>query len=144
MEDELNPREVIEQLRVHHAPLQWAPLPPQSNISDWAPHELVTNESLAFLHANHQLPEPADEATGGKGIRGRLRRRNLRHAMQVLAPRMKAEQDLVVSLIRIADALAKRCDELSEMVATRQVEEAANQARLAAWLHSTIDAPLVE
>jgi hypothetical protein len=142
MEDELNPREVIEQLRIHHAHLQWAPLPPQPKIGDWTPHELITNESLAFLHANHQLPDPDDADTGGKGLRARLQRRSLRRTMEVLTPRMKAEQDLLVSLIRVTDALARRCDELSELMATRQVEEAANQARLSAWLHSTTDGPV--
>jgi hypothetical protein len=59
-----------------------------------------------------------------------------RLTFRVLHPYLTSERELIANMVRLQDALAKRCDELAEHLARRQVEEAANQARLAAWLES--------
>jgi hypothetical protein len=133
-QNEHDPRDVLEQLTVHHAPRQWSPLPPPEDFERWSQHPMRTEESLAYLHANHALPGTVEELGFGGGLRGRLNSVFARRTLRVMGRRMEEEQRLLGHLVQMTEALAKRCDELSESFSTQQVQEAANQARLAGWL----------
>lgn len=139
--DEVNPRDVMEQLTVHHAPLRWSPTPPSGLIGEWDGHEVRSEGALAYLHAHYLLPNAPTEVMPGRGLRARLGRMVARVMLRVLKPRLEREQDVISHLVEMTEALAKRCDELASVVATQQVQEAANQARLAGWLDAAHPQP---
>ncbi len=57
---------------------------------------------------------------------------------RALARYLHEERELLGHLVRMNDALARRCDELARTVADRQVADAENQAHLAAWLQAKL------
>lgn len=140
--EEVNPRDVMEQLTVHHAPLRWVPNPPSTRIGEWDGHDVRSEDALAFLHAHHQLPVTAAEVMPGGGLRSRLGRLLARVTLRVLGHRLQEEQDVISRLVEMTEVLAKRCDELTSVVATQQAQEAANQARLAGWLDAALPQPI--
>jgi hypothetical protein len=137
-QSEHNPRDVLEQLTTYNAPLRWGPLPPAERTQDWGQDALRAQESLAYLHAHYVLPATVQQLDLGGGISGRISRLFAKLAMRSLGNRMSAEQAVLAHLVQMTEALAARCDEMANMVATRQVDEAANQARLAGWLDTTL------
>jgi len=97
---------------------------------------------LAYLHGHWTLPDTFDPAAAGGGVRGRLVTLIGRMTFRVLGPYLREERELLGHLVRINDALEQRCDaltlrceQLEQDVVDRQVDEAANLAELALWLH---------
>src|SRR5580704_14293119 len=129
---EIDPERFIDQLRSDNRVLRWEPLTPDPSFDRLRDAPVQDQESLSYLHHNWSLPSLPD-ADSGRGLRGFVVRRFTRLTSRLLGPRLTAEQEMIVHLVRMTDALAKRCDELTEMVAVRQVDEAANQGRLGAW-----------
>jgi hypothetical protein len=139
MSDAVDPAELLEQIRADKRTLAWAPLAPSTELGLLRQHPLREHEALAYLHAHWALPDAPDAAAFGGGLRGRVLRLFARLAFRVLAPYLRSERDLLANLVRVNDALARRCDELADTMAMRHAEEAANEAGLAAWLQDRAD-----
>lgn len=136
--DYLDPRELLERLRAKHASLRWEPLLPADALLRWKERPMRDEESLAYLHRNWLLPDSfSPEQTGG-GIKGRVARRLGGLVFRVMQPYLHAERELMANLVRMSDALAKRCDDLALIVTERQVADAESQAKLAALVYDTI------
>lgn len=131
----LDPRAFLERLQGEQRTLRWAPLPPAVP-EQWRDHPLAEEESLRYLHEHWALPEvPSGTGTGG-GVRGRLSAVTGRFVFRALGRYLHDERELLGHMVRMNEALARRCDELTRAVADRQVADAENQARLAAWLQA--------
>ncbi|HUY64679.1 MAG TPA: hypothetical protein VMV14_09230 [Acidimicrobiales bacterium] len=91
-------------------------------------------EPLEYLHRNWTLQDHIDPDVVGSGLRGRAVSVFARLTFRVLGPYLREERELLARVVRMNDALARRCDELAQVVADRQVAEAENDARLAVWL----------
>jgi len=84
------------------------------------------------------LPDRPDPAETGGGIKGRFIHLFGRLTFRVLAPYLRQERELIARMVRTNDALARRHDDLTEALMKRQVAEAENDAKLAAWLYRAI------
>jgi hypothetical protein len=135
-EGAVNPRDIVEQLTAYHAPLRWSPLAPSQRLVELNDQPTAAEESLAYLHANWQLPVVEDDKPG-RGPKGFFSRRVVALTARILERRLRSEQDLISHLVRQTEALSRRCDELTRLLAVREVDEAANQARLAGWLDAS-------
>ncbi|MHB8682119.1 MAG: hypothetical protein ACYDA2_08500 [Acidimicrobiales bacterium] len=135
----LDPQEILERIRNDHRSLKWEPLAPSDSLARWHQRPMRDEESLEYLHGHWALPDAPDPAVGGSGLRGRVVRAFGRLVFRVLGPYLRSERELVSRLVRMNDALAHRCDELAEEIARRQVANAENDARLAAWLQALAD-----
>jgi hypothetical protein len=133
-QNEVNPRDVLEQLTVHHAQLRWSPVPPSAGLADWEGNTTRSTEALAYLHAHHQLPATPQDSSGG----GRMTRLFGRLTFKVLRRRLDEEQALFSNLVQMTEVLAQRCDDMAAVIAAHQVNEAANQAQLAGWLDAAL------
>jgi hypothetical protein len=138
----LDPEEFLERLRAEHHVLRWEPLPPDHVKLDRHHEQIRNRESLEYLHHHWVLPDEYDPEVGGTGIRGKVVSAFGRMTFRVLHRYLQDERELLAYLVRVNEALEQRCDELTnrcqqleEDVVSRQVAEAANQAKLAAWLH---------
>lgn len=138
----LDPDEFLEQLKAEHRVLSWEPLPPDQPRR--APHgdQSRTAASLRYLHGHWALPDSFDPADAGGGVRGRTVGVFGRLTYRVLGRYLREERELLAHMVRVNDALEKRCDELAarcqqldDDMLTRQAAEAANLAKLAIWLH---------
>ena len=140
MEDgELDPQELLERLHDDKRSLVWTPLSPSDRLIVWRQRPMRDEEALEYLHQHWTLPDGPDAATFGGGLRGRLVGLFARLAFRVLGPYLRSERELLAHMVRMNDALARRCDELADTVAERQTAEAENDARLAAWLQVHAD-----
>jgi len=90
---------------------------------------------LDYAHRHWALP---DRPVPGTGRKDALRARLARFIFGVLGPYLHAERELLANLVRLADGLAARCDELAAEVEQlrcqldeRAVAVAANHAELA-------------
>jgi hypothetical protein len=138
MEDsERDPRDILEQLTAHHATLRWAPQVPSDALLQMDERPVQSESSMAFVHANWNLPRTLDQIPASPGIRGRFIRMFARLTLRVMGRRLDEEQELIAALVEATGILARRCDELTAVLATYQVQEAANQARLAGWLDAS-------
>lgn len=140
-----DPEEILEALRASHRALPWEPLAPEVPRASAPSDQARSDESLRYLHAHWALPDHYDPTTGGGGVRGRIVGLLGRAVFRVLGPYLRSEREVLSHLVRVNDALEKRCDELTERCAVlsqdmvnRQVAEARNQAELAVWLHATV------
>lgn len=140
----IEPEELLQRIRTEHRSLQWAPLPPDPVQTGGTDVQGRSQESLAYLHKNWVLPTAIDDA-GRPGLRGKLTGRLGRFVYSVLGPYFQAERELLANMVRVNDALEKRCDELTNRIlelrhqmVDRQVSEARNQVELAVWLHRTL------
>ncbi len=137
----LDPEEILNRLRDEHKVLAWAPLPPDEE--PVSGDEVIRNrDSLEYLHHHWTLPDSFDPSDAGTGIRGRLVALFGRLTYRVLGRYMTEERNLLAHVVQVNEALEQRCNELSlrcEQISTnilnRQAAEAANQAKLALWLH---------
>ncbi len=134
----LDPRELLERLRNEHRTLRWEPLLPSDALLRWQQRPMRDEESLAFLHHNWLLPDKFAPHQAGGGARERIARRFRGLVFRALQPYFHAERELVANLVRMNDSLAKRCDELAQVITERQVADAENQARLAALVYDSI------
>jgi hypothetical protein len=133
-QNEVNPRDVLEQLTVHHAQLRWSPVPPSATLANWDGNTIRSAEALAYLHAHHQLPATTTESGGG----GWFSRLFGRLTFRVLRRRLDEEQALLSNLVQMTEMLAQRCDDMAAVIAAHQVSEAASQAQLAGWLDAAL------
>ena len=67
---ELDPAELLKQLRAEHQVLYWAPLPPDKMRRTRESSQARSRTSLEFLHHNWALPDSFDPHDVGGGIRG--------------------------------------------------------------------------
>jgi hypothetical protein len=135
---DVNARDVLEQLTVHHAPLRWSPIGTADQLSTWDEMPVGSEPSLQYLHEHYQLPNRVEELGIGQGISGRMGRVFARLSLRVMRRRLEHEQDLLAHFVQITQILARRVDELSAVIAAQQVAETANQARLAGWLEAAL------
>jgi hypothetical protein len=135
---DVNARDILEQLTVHHSPLRWSPIGPADQLTTWDEKPVGSEPSLQYLHEHYQLPNRVEELGIGQGVSGRLGRLFARLSLRVMRRRLEHEQDLLAHFVQITQILARRVDELSTVVAAHQVAEAANQARLAGWLEAAL------
>ena len=137
----IDPEEFLRRLKEEHRTLQWEPLPAEGiRASDTS--QARNRTSLEYLHAHWVLPEEFDPADAGGGIRGRILSLFARLTFQVLVRYLHDERLLLAHMVRVNQALEQRCDaltlrlqQLNQDMIDRQVAEAANQAKLALWLH---------
>lgn len=140
----IDPEELLRRIRTEHRALRWGPLPPDPVRAGGAGEQVRSQESLEYLHRNWMLPISYD-GPGRPGLRAKVGDRIGRFVYTVLGPYFRSERELLAHMVRVNDALEKRCDELTNrilelrhQVADRQVAEARNQAELAVWLHQAI------
>jgi hypothetical protein len=138
----LDPQEFLEHLKAEHQVLQWEPLPPDDPARVQATDQTRTRSSLEYLHRHWALPDAFDPADVGGGVRGRIVSMFGRLTYRVLGRYLREERDLLAHVVRVNEALQRRCDELSQRcqqlgddMVRRQAAEASNQAKLALWLH---------
>ncbi len=138
----LDPEEFLEQLKAEHQTFQWEPLPPDDPRRFSGSEQSRTRHSLQYLHGHWALPDTFDPAVAGGGPRGRIIALFGRLTYRVLGPYFRQERELIAHVVRVNDALEKRCDELAlrleqlnDDMLRRQAAEASNLARLAIWLH---------
>ncbi|HUC38183.1 MAG TPA: hypothetical protein VMR97_13800 [Acidimicrobiales bacterium] len=136
--EHLDPRELLESLRREHRALRWEPLLPSDELHRWHEHPMRDEESLAYLHRHWRLPDSFSKPGATEGFRDRIARRLGGLMFRTLQPYLHAERELMANLVRMNDALAKRCDDLAKVIAERQVADAENQAKLAALVHDTV------
>ncbi|HLX88823.1 MAG TPA: hypothetical protein VKR22_10270 [Acidimicrobiales bacterium] len=142
MEHGVDPAELLERLHADKRSLIWEPLAPSTNLGAWYQRPMQEDAALEYLHQHWALPDRPDSSGVGRGPKGILVRLLGRLAFRVLGPYLRAERELLAHMVRTNDALARRCDELAHAIATRQVDEAENNARLAAWLQVHADGSL--
>jgi hypothetical protein len=139
----LDPKEFLERLKEDHQVLRWEPLPPAQPNPSSGGEQSRSGGSLDYLHKHWALPDSFQAADAGGGVKGRLVGLFGRLTYRVLGRYFREERELLGHVVRISEALERRCDALTlrvqemnlEMV-RRQVAEAENQALLAAWLHA--------
>lgn len=138
----LDPEVVLERLKAEHRTLLWEPLQPDT-IRRTKDNEQARNRgSLEFLHHHWALPDHFDPSVAGGGLRGKIFTLFGRLTYRVLGPYLRQERDLLAHMVRVNEALERRCDELTlrcqqlnQDFLDRQVAEARNLAELALWLH---------
>jgi hypothetical protein len=138
----LDPEEFLERLKAEHRVLRWEPLPPDQVRRDTGKQQVRNREDLEYLHRHWALPDTFDPADAGGGVRGRVVGLVGRLVFRVLGRYLREERELISHLVRVNEALEQRCDELTvrceqlnQDMISRQIVEASNQAKLAAWLH---------
>jgi hypothetical protein len=138
----IDPEEFLEQLKSEHRILRWEPLPPDRAVVVKENDQVRSKSSLDYLHAHWALPDSFDPSVAGGGVRSKLIEQVGRLTFRVLGPYLHAERDLLSHMVQINAALEQRCDELTvrydelrQEMHARQAAEAANLAKLAAWLH---------
>ena len=136
-----DPEEFLRRLKEEHRMLQWEPLPAEG-IRSPDTNQVRNRASLEYLHSHWVLPESFDPDDAGRGIRGRMLSLFARLTFQVLVRYLHDERQLLAHMVRVNQALEQRCDaltlhlqQLNQDMIDRQVAEAANQAKLALWLH---------
>ncbi len=141
-ETALDPEEFLEQLKAEHQVLRWEPLPPDQVKQDSRRQQVRSRENLEYLHRHWALPDTFDPQDAGGGVRGKVVAVFGRLVFRVLGRYLREERELISHLVRVNEALEQRCDELTlryeqlnTSMVNRQIVEAANQAKLAAWLH---------
>jgi hypothetical protein len=139
----LDPKEFLQRLKEEHQVLRWEPLPPAQPNPSSGGEQSRSGGSLDYLHKHWALPDSFQAEDAGGGVKGRLVGLFARLTYRVLGRYFREERELLGHVVRISEALERRCDALTlrvqemnlEMV-RRQVAEAENQALLAAWLHA--------
>jgi hypothetical protein len=132
----LDARELIERVKAENRAARWMPLPPSDLPASRTP--MREEESLYYLHRHWILPDRPDPADSGAGIKGRVVHLFGRLTFAVLAPYLRQERELVARMVRMNDALARRYDDLAQAMVQRQLDEAENDAKLAAWLNRAL------
>jgi hypothetical protein len=138
---ELDPVEVLEQLRAEHRALVWEPLPPDKMRRNTDTSQVRNRASLEYLHHHWALPDSFDPSEAGSGLRGRVLGLFAKLTYRVLGTYLREERELLSHVVRVNEALEQRCDhlvlrceQLNQDLVDRQADEAENQAKLALWL----------
>lgn len=129
-------RELLDRVRQENRAARWLPLPPTDLPATRNPAR--EDESLYYLHKHWALPDTFDGSTAGGGIKGRMLRFLGKLTFRVLGPYLREERELLAHMVRSNEALARRCDELTQAMWQRELDAAENEAKLAAWLHETL------
>lgn len=139
----LDPQDFLEHLKADNQVLHWEPLPPLDRNQLRPRPQTRAKDHLEYLHQHWSLPSSFEPAAPDRGLRGRLTTLLGKLVFRVLGSYLDQERELLAHMVRASQALEQRCDELTlrchelgEQMVDRQVAEAANQARLAAWLHA--------
>jgi len=132
----IDARELVERVHEESRAARWLPLLPTDLPATRAPAR--EDESLYYLHAHWSLPDSFDTSAAGGGIKGRILTLFGKITFRVLGKYLKDEHELLARVVRANEALALRCDELTKAFWERQLAEAENDAKLAAWLHEAI------
>ncbi len=109
---DLDASQLVSQLRADLAARPWAPTPPPR--SDLAP--MTATPALGYLHRHWSLRRSAEPdhqpfLGGPKGVaRGLVNRA----AFGALRTYLDEEQELLANMVRLFDALARRCDAIVE------------------------------
>jgi len=146
-ETDLDPEAILERLRTQQRFLQWQPLPPNLDRDTTSGEQARNRGSLEYLHSNWALPDHFDPSVAGAGLKGRIIGQFGRLTFRVLGPYLTRERELLAHMVRVNDALERRCDELTmrcqqlnQDFLNRQVAESENLTELALWLH--LDRPV--
>jgi hypothetical protein len=138
-----DPKELLERLRTEHRVLQWVPLEPAAASGTGGEEQVRDRTSLEYLHRHWALPEEFDAAGAGGGVRGKVTAMFGRMTYRVLGRYLGDERELLANMVRVAEALEQRCDQLTRRIheleqsfVDRQVAEASNLAELAVWLNA--------
>ncbi|MHB1712278.1 MAG: hypothetical protein ACYCV7_12890 [Acidimicrobiales bacterium] len=141
----LDPKEFLEALREEHRLLRWEPLAPSQPRSSSGGEQSRSGTSLDYLHQHWTLPDTFHSEDAGVGPRSRMVALFGKLTFRVLGRYLREEREVLGHVVRISEALERRCDaltlrirELDEEIRLRQVAESENQARLAAWLYSEL------
>jgi len=141
-DSDLDPESILERLRAEQRILQWQPLPPNLQRGAQGGEQTRSRGSLEFLHSNWVLPDHYDRAVSSGGFRGRAIDMFGRLTFRVLGPYFRQEREVIAHLVRVNEALERRCDELTmrcqqlnQDFLDRQVAESRNLTELALWLH---------
>jgi len=97
--------------------------------------ELGSSSDLAYLH--ERWAASASVGRSAKGLRGRLRRIVARVVFSVLRQQLDEERELRAHLVRLSDALATRCDELTDAYEHLLVETDERYRQVASGLVET-------
>ena len=148
-EPKVDPEEYLQRLRAEHRVLRWAPLPPSDTRRTIRNDQALNKNSLDYLHQHWALPDSFDASQAGGGTRGKIVGLFGRLTYRVLGPYFREERGLLAHLVRVNEALEKRCvdltlfcEQLSQDMIDRQVAEAENQTRLAILLD--VQSPAVD
>ena len=142
-QSEFDPEAVLARLKAEHRILAWEPLPPVKMRQYADGSQVRSRAALEYLHHHWALPDTFDPATAvGGGPKAKVVGLFGRLTYRVLGPYLREERDLLSHLVRVNEALEKRCDELvlrceqlNQDMVDRQAAEAENQAKLALWLN---------
>jgi hypothetical protein len=139
-QETIEPEELLERLRREQEALRWAPLAPSDGLAEWRKWPVRSDLSLDHLHHHWVLPHQFDPSTAGAsgGVKAKLIRIFGRLVFRVLGPYLREERELLSHMVRMNDALARRCDEITLEITRRETSQAKNEARLAAWLHEAL------
>ena len=135
----LDARELLARVESERRSDRWTPSPPEDLTALLTP--MQADHELRALHDRWALPDRLASVQAGSGWKRLLLRPFGRIVFRVLGPYLGAERELLAQMVRTLDALARRCDELTEAMARRQAVEAESQAKLAAALDHLGGAP---
>jgi hypothetical protein len=138
-EHALDARELLARIESEQRSGRWTPPPPEDLTALLTP--MQADRELQALHDRWALPDRVAPGQAGSGWKGLVLRPFGRLVFRVLGPYLGAERELLAQMVRTLDALARRCDELTEAMARRQAAEAESQARLATTLDDLGAAP---
>ncbi|MGH9044674.1 MAG: hypothetical protein ACRDVP_07575 [Acidimicrobiales bacterium] len=106
----------------------------------WGTTSLVADGDLAYLHSHWNLAV-APSTTARPGLKGWVARRLVALVARLCEPQVAYQKDMTARLLRVANALAQRCDELSAVVLDQHRAQAGQFAQLVAWLDDRHEAP---
>jgi hypothetical protein len=138
-EHALDARELLSRVEAARRSDRWTPAPPEDLAALLSP--MQADRELRALHDRWALPDRLAPGQTGSGWKSLVLRPFGRLVFRVLGPYLGAERELLAQMVRTLDALARRCDELTEAMARRQAAEAESQARLATTLDDLGAAP---
>ena len=103
--------QLVREIRDSHRSVRWTP-PIQGRLDSALNDSLIqAHPGLDFLHRNWALPRTSSLSSGS--IRSRLNKLVSRFVFTAMSGYLSHEQDLLSNVVRLNDALAKRCDELA-------------------------------
>lgn len=124
---------VIEELRAGLRRAPWT----SSSASDEELSPMVADPNLGYLHSHWELSralEPAVRRIPRGGWRGWVKVAFNRFNLVSLAPYLEQEQELMAHMVRMLDALARRCDNIVATQAAEIDSLRADLVELASWI----------
>lgn len=134
MEESIDASELLARVQRQGRTTEWSPLLPDDVIGEWREATMRGFPDLGYLHEHWAISVEPDANWFGSGLKRSIKRVVARMVRSVLKGYLRDERELHAHLVRCVDALSRRCDELVEALARRQVADAHNGALLAARL----------